>query len=191
MSDVPVVERVVLVGYLGAGKTRVGHALATRLEWDFFDFDAQITRREGMPIRRVAEEGGDEYLRKVERALTDEVAQLPRLVISPGGGWITQPGLLERLGSATLAVWLKVSPSEAYERLQASQDHNPWSGTPDAVDRIAETMRERESLFRLADVSIPTNWRSPELIAFEIEQIVRTRGCRRRDLHDEAGNGEG
>ncbi len=178
MNESPLVERVVLVGFLGSGKSVVGRALAQRLEWRFFDFDAEIKEREGKSLSAVATEEGQDYLRQVERALTEEVAERPRLVIAPGGAWITQPELLESLGPATLAVWLKVTPSEAYERIRASSDDHPWHDDPNPLDRIGELMREREALYRLADVSIPTDWRSPETIAFEIEQIVRARGCR-------------
>lgn len=185
MREVPLVERVVLVGFLGSGKSSVGRALALRLDWDFFDFDAEIREREGKPLSAVADKEGADYLRHAERLLTDEVAGRDRLVIAPGGAWITQPELLEALGPSTLAVWLKVSPSEAFERIQGSEDH-PWAGESDALDRIGDLMRSRESLFRLADLSVPTNWRSPEAIAFEIEQIVRTRGCVRVDLVEDA-----
>lgn len=177
MNESPLVERVVLIGFLGAGKSVVGRALARRLEWDFFDFDAEIKEREGKPLSVVATEAGQDYLRQVERALTEEVAERPRLVIAPGGTWITQPELLESLGPETLAIWLQVTPSESYERIRASSDDHPWKDHTDPLDRIGELMRERESLYRLADVSIPTDWRSREIIAFEIEQIVRARGC--------------
>jgi shikimate kinase len=185
MVEIPLVSRVVLVGFLGAGKSVVGRALALRLEWDFIDFDAEIKAREGKPLSAVASEKGGEYLQQAEEGLTEEVANRSRLVISPGGGWIMRPQLLESLGPATLAVWLRVSPSEAYERTSAFSDDHPWHNEPDPIDRIGDLMRERESLYRLTDVSIPTNWRSPEAIAFEIEQIIRTRGCVRVDLQSE------
>lgn len=177
MVEIPLVERVVLVGFLGSGKSVVGHALALRLEWDFVDFDAEIMAREGRPLSVVSQEEGQEYLRQVEQALTEEVANRSRLVIAPGGAWIMQPELLESLGPATLAIWLRVSPSEAYDRIRALSDDHPWHSESEPIDRIGDLMRERESLYRLADMSIPTNWRSPEAIAFEIEQIIRTRGC--------------
>jgi shikimate kinase len=177
MHDASQIERVVLVGFLGAGKSVVGRALSLRLEWDFIDFDAEIRKREGKPLSAIAREAGKRYLRQMERDLTTEVAAQSRRVIAPGGAWITQPELLDVLGSATLSVWLQVSPSEAYERIRTSSDDHPWRGHPNALDRIGDLMRERESLYRLADISIPTNWRSPQTIAFEIEQIVRTRGC--------------
>jgi shikimate kinase len=192
MDETSLIERVVLVGYLGAGKSVVGRALAMRLDWNFVDFDAEVERREGKSMGVIAEEAGAEYLRQAERALTEEVIGQPHLVIAPGGGWITQPELLESLGPTTLSVWLKVTPSEAYERILGSSDDHPVHHAPDAMDQIGSTMRERESLYRLTDVSVPTNWRSPEQIAFEIEQIIRTRGCRRPFVEAaNGGNGRG
>jgi shikimate kinase len=182
MNEEATVERIALIGFLGSGKSVVGRALAMRLEWDFADFDAEVKRRESRPLSRVADEHGTDYLRQAEEALTREVAGRRRIVIAPGGAWITRPELLETLGSGTLAIWLRVSPSEAFERIRASTDDHPWRDHPDALDRIGDLMRERERLFRLADLSIPTNWRSPESIAFEIEQIVLSRGCSRKDL---------
>jgi shikimate kinase len=175
MEDLSRISRVVLIGFLGAGKSVVGEALGTRLEWEFVDFDAQIRNQEGQSLSEVAAAAGNEYLREAEASLTREAAQRERLVIAPGGAWITRPELLESLGHDTLSVWLRVSPSEAFDRIQDSVERHPWSDQPDALDRIGELMREREPLFRLADVSVPTNRRSPEAIAFEIEQIVRTR----------------
>jgi shikimate kinase len=185
-EELPLVGRVVLIGFLGAGKSVVGRALALRLEWEFVDFDAEIRAREGKPLSQVARDSGPDYLRQAEKGLTEEVAQRTRLVIAPGGAWITRPEQLPSLGAATLAVWLRVSPSEAYERIARESDDHPWAGHPAPLDRIGDLMREREPLYRLADIAVPTNWRSPEAIAFEIEQIVRTRGCTRTD--DEVAN---
>jgi shikimate kinase len=175
MADRQLVERVVLVGFLGAGKSVVGRSLAWRLEWDFIDFDEEIRTRERKPLSRVIDESGGDYFWEAQRALTEEVAGRSQLVIAPGGAWITRPELLDVLGPTTLAVWLKVSPSEAFERIRLSTDDHPWHDHPSPIDRIGDLMRERNSMYRLADLSIPTNWRSPETIAFEIEQTVRTR----------------
>jgi shikimate kinase len=176
MSESGRIERVVLVGFLGAGKSVVGRALALRLDWALVDFDAEIKQRERMPLGVVVGENGADYLREAELALTEVAARRQRLVIAPGGAWITRPGLLELLGLGTLAVWLKVSPSEAFKRIRASTDDHPWRDDPNALDRVGNLMRERESHYRLCDLSVPTNWRSPEAIAFEIEQIIRSRG---------------
>jgi shikimate kinase len=183
MSDAPpvlappplAVARVVLLGYMCSGKSTVGEALARRLEWGFLDFDVEIERREGRTVKDVIAEGGEERFREMEAALTAEVAETPFLVLAPGGGWITRPELIGMLGSETLRVWLRVSPEETVRRLMADDIDRPFRDLADPTPRVAEMLAEREPLYRLADLSIPTEGRSPESIAYEIEQVVRTR----------------
>lgn len=171
------VIRVVLLGYMTSGKSSVGAALARRLEWSFLDFDVEIERRVGGTVKDVIAAEGEERFREMEAALTDEVAHTPFVVLAPGGGWITRPELLGMLGSETLRVWLKVSPEETARRLVADTIDRPFRDLADPVPRIAEMLAAREPLYRLADLSIPTDTRSVESIAFEIESIVRARSC--------------
>jgi shikimate kinase len=169
------VERVVLLGYMTAGKSTVGAAVARRLEWRFLDFDVEIARREGIGVPDLVAERGMERLRELEAVLTEEVVGARHLVLAPGGGWITRPGLLARLGPATLAVWLRVSPEETARRLMEDDIERPFRDRVDPVPVIARMIAEREPLYRLADLSIPTDGRSIESIAFEIECVVRAR----------------
>ena len=171
------VVRVVLLGYMTSGKSSVGAALARRLEWSFLDFDVEIERRVGAAVKDVIAAEGEERFREMEAALTGEVARTPFVVLAPGGGWITRPELLGMLGSETLRVWLKVSPEETARRLMADTIDRPFRDLADPTPRIAEMLADREPLYRLADLSIPTDTRSVESIAFEIESIVRARSC--------------
>jgi shikimate kinase len=169
------VERVVLLGYMTAGKSTVGAAVARRLEWRFLDFDVEIGRREGIGVPDLVAESGMERLRELEAELTEEVSGARHLVLAPGGGWITRPELLARLGPATLAVWLRVSPEETARRLMEDDIERPFRDRIDPVPMIARMIAEREPLYRLADLSIPTDGRPIESIAFEIECVVRAR----------------
>lgn len=169
------VERVVLLGYMTAGKSTVGAAVARRLEWGFLDFDVEIGRREGITVPDLVAESGMERLRELEAGLTEEVVGARHLVLAPGGGWITRPELLARLGPGTLAVWLRVSPEETARRLMEDDIERPFRDRIDPVPVIARMIAEREPLYRLADLSIPTDGRSIESIAFEIECVVRAR----------------
>ncbi len=170
------VERVVLLGYMCSGKSTVGEALARRLEWRFVDFDVEIERRENVTVQALIEAEGEKYFRELEAALTEEAAEQRYVVLAPGGGWITRPELLESLGPATLSVWLRVTPEETARRLVEDTVDRPFKDHPDPVERIAAMQAEREPLYRLADIGVPANTRSVEQIAFEIEQLVRTRG---------------
>jgi shikimate kinase len=170
-----VIERVVLLGYMTSGKSTVGQALARRLEWDFLDFDVEIERREGRTIKQIVGADGQEAFRQMEAALTAEVAEQPRVVLAPGGGWILRPEQLDPLGATTLSVWLRVSVDETVRRLRADTIDRPFREHPDPRGMIASMLAEREPLYRLADISIPAEGRSPEAIAFEIETVIRTR----------------
>ena len=169
------IQRVVLLGYMTSGKSTVGQALARRLEWEFLDFDVEIERRAGAPVREVIAARGEDAFREMEAALTEEVAERSGLVLAPGGGWITRPEQLDRLGSPTLSVWLRVSVDETVRRLNADDIDRPFRGHPDPRAAIAEMLAQREPLYRLADLSVPAEGRTPEGVAFEIETIVRTR----------------
>jgi shikimate kinase len=175
------VHRIVLLGYMCSGKSTVGEALARRLEWDFLDFDVEIERREGRIVREIIDTDGAEYFEGLEVALTEEVTTADRLVIAPGGGWITRPELLNSMARGTLAVWLYVTPEETVRRLKSDTIARPFKEMDDPTERIADMIAEREPLFRLADMTIPADVRSIESVAYEVEQIVRTRGVRKRE----------
>jgi shikimate kinase len=171
------VRRVVLLGYMCSGKSTVGAALARRLEWSFLDFDVEIEHREGGTVKEIVGGAGPEALRAMEAALTEEAAAAHGAVLAPGGGWITRPELLERLGPGTLSVWLRVSPPEVLRRLRGDSIDRPFRGQPDALPRVAAMLAEREPLYRRAELAVPVDGRTPEEIAFEVEQVVRTRGA--------------
>jgi shikimate kinase len=169
------IERVVLLGYMCSGKSTVGAALARRLEWRYLDFDVEIEHREGRTVKEVVDGAGEDYLRAAEAALTEEAATASGAVLAPGGGWITQPGMLARLGPGTLSVWLRASAGETVRRLREDSIDRPFKDHPDPAGMVAQMLSEREPLYRLADLTVPVDLRTPEEIAFEIEQVVRTR----------------
>ncbi len=72
-------------------------------------------------------------------------------------------------------MWLRVSVDETVRRLNADSIDRPFRGHPDPRGMIAQMLAEREPLYRLADLSVPAEGRSPEGVAFEIETIIRTR----------------
>jgi shikimate kinase len=170
------IERVVLLGYMSAGKSTVGEALARRMEWRFLDFDVEIERREGASVGQIVEERGEDTLRAMEAALTREIEDETQIVVAPGGGWITHPELLDSIRAGTLSVWLRVSVEETVRRLREDPRERPFKEAEDPRPLVARMMEEREPLYRLADLTVPAGRRSAEEIAFEIELTLRFRG---------------
>ena len=169
------IERVVMLGYMASGKSTVGEALARRLEWDFLDFDVEIERRAGGTVKDIIASAGEEGFREMEASLTAEVSEARRLVVAPGGGWITRPELLGMLGGETLRVWLRVSVDETVRRLRSDSIDRPFKELDDPTPMIAGMLADREPLYRLADMALAADGRTVESLAFEIEQVVRVR----------------
>jgi shikimate kinase len=166
-------SRVVLLGYMCSGKSTVGASLARRLEWDFVDFDVEIERQEQRQVRRIIEEEGEEYFRRLEADLTRAIAETRRVVAAPGGGWITRPELLEGIRPGTFSVWLRASPGEVVRRLREDDIDRPFKDHPDPVGAVAAMLEERESLYQRADLVLQTDGRRVEELAFRIEQLLR------------------
>jgi len=105
------VDRLILVGMMGAGKTTVGRLLADRLGWRFFDSDAQIMEDTGHTVPELFAERGEAAFRaEEERVLTDALSGDEPVVVSAAGGVVLSPtnrALLTRSGTV---VWLRADP---------------------------------------------------------------------------------
>ena len=171
------VRRVVLVGFMASGKSSVAAELAERLGWEHLDLDREIEAREGRTIPELFRVYGEEHFRALEAALTAEVAARERVVLSPGGGWITNPALLETLGPGTLAVWLRVSPEEVLKRAGPTRGSRPLLDVPDPLARVRSLLALRERLYARADLQVETDGRDTAAVAAEIEEEIRRRGA--------------
>lgn len=164
-----------LVGFMASGKSTVGAALARRLGWTHVDLDREIERRQGMSVADIFRTRGESCFRSLERTLTGEWAARPRLVLSPGGGWITHPGILAQLGPGTRSVWLQVSPETVLARAERRRDERPLLAGPDPLGTIRSLLGERESLYATADFHLETDSRGSDAVATEIESLIRAR----------------
>lgn len=112
---------VVLVGFMGAGKTQVGRLAARRLNLPFVDTDKVITDRHG-PISALFGDSGEEAFREIERAVVlDELAaaELRARVVSLGGGAVTIDDVREALQRLPHVVWLDAPPHVLFARSQS------------------------------------------------------------------------
>jgi shikimate kinase len=150
------VRRVVLLGAMGAGKTTVGALLARRLGWTHLDLDREIEKRERRPVAEIFRTDGEARFRALEGELTAELAGRTRLVISPGGGWITNSANLAALGPGTLSLWLRVSPETALQRIGAAPGSRPLLTGPDPLGAARRLLAERERDYALADAVVDT-----------------------------------
>ena len=175
-TDPTPVERVLLIGFMGSGKTRVGRVLARNLGWTFRDFDEEISARVGLPISEIFRQHGEAFFREMEGRTGAELLLDRSVVLATGGGWPAVPGRMEGLSPGTLSVWLQVAPELAVERAREDGPTRPLLSVQDPIGRAKALLNEREPFDVKADVVIDTTQSSPERLAEEIEEIMNEKG---------------
>ena len=163
--------KVVLIGLRGSGKSTVGHLLAERLKWPFFDTDVLIQERAGMSVREVIEKNGEAHFRKIEAEVVRECARHDRAVIATGGGAILDPDNVSALRLNGFVVHLTASPHELWRRVEqdkASEYSRPQL-LPDAGSGLAEMeklMHARAAAYQQArHVEVTVENRTPAEVA--------------------------
>ena len=154
---------IVLVGFMGAGKTTVGHLLAARLGLPFVDSDQVIEQRAGRPVRQIFAQDGEPAFRALEHRVITGLLDGPVLVLALGGGAPEHPRTRERLATAQV-VYLRVGYDQALARV-GDDPERPLLARPD----LAATYQRRLPLYaEIATLSISTDDRPPELISHDI-----------------------
>jgi shikimate kinase / 3-dehydroquinate synthase len=153
----------VLVGFMGAGKTTVGHIIAERLGQPFVDSDVLIEQRHGRPIREIFAAEGETYFREVEHATVADLVRGPDAVVALGGGAVEDPRTRVLLRS-TRVIYLRVDYDEAMSRVQRDE-YRPMLQRPD----LAEVYKRRLPVYEdLSVLTIDTAGREPDAIAREV-----------------------
>ncbi|MEK6613237.1 MAG: shikimate kinase [Gemmatimonadota bacterium] len=153
---------LVLVGIPGSGKTSTGRELARALRWSFLDLDEQIAERAGLSVRDIFATRGEGHFRALEREATEQLAQAAEpVVVAPGGGWITVPGLVELVRPPAQIIWLKVSPQRALERMGKGVAKRPLLAGPAPLGALAAISAAREHFYLQADHTVSVETMTP------------------------------
>jgi shikimate kinase len=165
------VRHVLLIGFMGSGKSTAGRLVACRLAREFVDLDELIVEREGRSIPEIFAAGGEEAFRTAESAALGELAGLVPTVIACGGGIVLDDANRSMLGALGLVVYLQVSAEEALARIGDTSGRPLLAGG--GASMAASLLRSREALYEAtADVSVATAGLDPEAVADEIVRAV-------------------
>jgi shikimate kinase len=159
---------VFLVGFMGAGKTTVGRALARVLSWDFVDLDERIVEEEHRSIAAILDSSGEPYFRALEARLLDDLRGRTRLVVACGGGTYAHEPSRSRIDSMGAAVWLQVPIALALSRCEGGTIR-PLLRDPARAESLYHA---RLPAYRMAPLRIEAAGMSPEEAAERIAALL-------------------
>lgn len=118
---------IVLIGYMGSGKTTIGNELSNILGYQFEDLDAYIEKQEGQSISELFQSKGEIYFRKVESKYLVDILKMQDVVISLGGGTPCYGNNMQAILSSpdTISIYLKASIPTLVERLKKERKKRP------------------------------------------------------------------
>jgi shikimate kinase len=175
VSDIDVGKpHLIFVGLPGSGKTVVGEALALRLNRSFLDFDREIERRESASITEIFGVRGEAYFREQELGLTLELRQCGNMVVAPGGGWVTNKGVVDIIRPPARLIYLKVKPETALKRLGAARAARPLLSRPDPLGELKRLAVEREQLYAQADHEISAEVLDVKRLVDKLAELAST-----------------
>ena len=162
-------DHIILIGFMGAGKTTIGKKLARRLGRGFADSDQIVEEQEGRPISEIFAKDGEPYFRAAETKALESLAANPEpLVIAAGGGLAVQPANLPILRSMGKTVYLPAETDTLLMRL-SSDTKRPLLQGGDLREKIEGLKAAREGAYlAAADFSVATDRRSYRSILDEI-----------------------
>lgn len=166
-------ERVLLVGFMGSGKTSVGRALARRLGWRYVDFDDEIAEAAGASIPEIFSRHGESHFRQLEAEVARRLLTDSGVVLGSGGGWGAVPGRLTNLPSGTESFWLQVSPATAVRRASAQPGGRPLLDRGDALEEASRLLAERAPSYGAAKWAVDTEDSTVEDVAARLLDILR------------------
>jgi shikimate kinase len=166
------VRRVLLVGFMGSGKSTVGPEVARALGWRFVDVDERIEDLEDATISEIFARRGESYFRAVEAGVVSDVLGLDRVVVATGGGWGAQPGRLAALPSGSVSVWLQVSAQEAVQRVEDAPGRRPLLDKEDPLEEARRLLAIRSPEYSEADAEVDTEGRTPEDVATAVLDVL-------------------
>lgn len=171
-------KHVILIGFMGCGKSTVGIRLSYRLRRVVEDTDKLIEKRAGKSISDIFKEEGEAAFRQMETKCLQELMTLKdERIISTGGGLpmkIENHELLKRLGTV---VYLRISPKGVWERLK-NDTIRPLLQCDDPMAKIEELLAKRAPVYeQAADVVLDVDGKNMEEVLTELEQKLLECGC--------------
>ena len=159
-------NNIILIGFMGSGKTSVGRKLALKLDYEFFDTDLLIEANEGITINDIFKNSGEEYFRELESKLLHKLrTSLNHAVLSTGGGMPLREQNGQLLKELGFVVYLEASCETTLNRLKGDSTRPLLQGN-DLATKISSILELRRPIYKnIAHIMMDTDDRSLDDIA--------------------------
>lgn len=169
-------NHIILVGFMGAGKSTVAAELANQSGLSLVELDAEIEQKAGISIREIFEKYGEEKFRDLESSVLQELVDKDKLIISTGGGILGRPRNRELMKGLGKTVYLRAPFLTLKSRLGFSRARPLVKEQPDWV-ALESLFLSRAPFYEMADLIIDTDNKKPVKIATEIIQLLMEAKC--------------
>jgi len=169
-------KNIILIGFMGTGKTTVGRRLARRLGREFLDTDSEIERVAGKTIPQIFAQDGEVRFRSEERLVVQKLSSQENLVIATGGGIVLNPDNVADLKHNGILICLAASPEVIYERVKGKKNRPLLNRVNNLLEHIKEMLEKRKPFYQVADCVINTDRKSREQVVEEIVAYLAKSG---------------
>ena len=167
-------KNIILVGFMGTGKTVVGHELSKSLSIPFVDTDDIIKKNSGMKISEIFEQFGEKHFRNLESEAVKEACSHKSAVIAAGGGAVIRRKNVEVMKESGIVFCLESSPEEIWRRVK-SETHRPLLQVSDPLKKIKQILADRAPYYARADYTIDTTGLSVSDVSAKIVKIYQNK----------------
>lgn len=168
--------RIALIGLRGAGKSTLGAKLAKQLKVPFIELDREIEKDARMPLEEIFSLYGQSGYRRIEkRALDRLLREKERVVISVGGGVVSEKETYNALLANCFAIWVKAQPEEHMSRVVAQGDLRAMADNDEAMDDLRRILDAREPFYRKADMHLDTSGKTVEQSFRELKKTLNAK----------------
>ena len=168
-------KNIVLIGFMGCGKSVIGNELAKIFNFHFIDTDCIIEHQTNKTIEDIFNTFGETHFRKIEKQIYTDVSKMKNCVIATGGGVIKNVENIINLKKNGIIIYLKATPEKIYDNLKFD-DERPLLKNKNKFTTICSLLNEREHLYnKHADIIFHVNDDSPFILAKNIKATILNR----------------
>jgi len=158
-------RNIVLIGFMGTGKSTVGKRLALSLAWDFVDTDWEVGDVTSLSVTEIFRRYGETRFRSEERLVVRRLSQQEHIVIATGGGTMLNPLNWNDLAQNSMVIGLHASMEEIIKRIGHKNDRPLLKNTKEEIEKL---WSERRECYAQADLMIDTTQKNIDEVVSEI-----------------------